>query len=167
MKCFIKKMGFLIAFAWLFLAPGAAQATAVTECDAWIFVTVGIVANDCYVDIYNEPVVVGVDKVYTRADAEADVYHGATFVGYYSASDVDAIDYPGTVVHNGLPVIEGFSSVYAEVRRGTGIPPTVDTGFDPFCLDGIFTYRLYGVIHTYTTRSICGGYLGHTVLWET
>lgn len=163
MKSLMKKVGALFAFSWLVMMPGAAQAGTITECYAWVLVSGITVTNDCYLEIFDEPVVVGVDQVYTRTVVDANVYHGATFVGNYSAWDADAADYPGTVTYNGLPYIELTSSVYANVRHGTGIPPTVDTGFDPFCMDGTFSYREYGVTLTYTTRSFCNGYLGFTL----
>jgi len=144
MKIIMKKAGALIALTWLIMMSWGTQAGVITECYAWVPTTGITVTNDCYLEIFDEPVLVGIDKFYTRTDVGANVYHGATFVGYYSAWDADAADYPGTVTVNGLPFIEVFSSVYANVRHGPGIPPTIDTGFDPFCMDGAFLYREYG-----------------------
>jgi hypothetical protein len=165
MKRGIKLIQAVVALMCLAMMSGSTQAAIITECYTWVPIGSVDVTNDCYLEIFNEPVVPGVDRVYTRTDVGADVYHGATYRGYFSAWDADAADYPGTVTYNGYPFIEIFSAVGATVRHGPGIPPTVDTGFDPFCIDGTFSYREFGVTLVYTTRSMCGGFLGFSVVW--
>mgnify|MGYP003665107982 CR=1 FL=1 len=154
----------LTSFTLIFSLPFAETANAhvIADCFPWTPTNVdNSTANDCVLQIWDEPVVPDVDLVFVSMYVSSHVYTSAGYQGLDTENDGNAALYPGP-----LNEVDTYATVYALVENVVDSPVTL-IEHNPYCWTANFEYHYVpgDSYHLYRNVGDCGGWYGYTRLW--
>lgn len=118
-------------------------------------------ANDCVLQIWDEPVVPDVDQVFVSMYVSSHVYTSAGYQGVHSENNGASAPYPGPINE-----VDIYTTIHSLVEFSLDNPPSL-IEHNPYCWTGNFEYHYVPTnsYHLYRNVGGCGGWLGYTQLW--